>query len=406
MTENSLYIRPGQYNEENLEGDGNMPAPLDGVRVLDLSQLFPGPYCTMILADLGAEVIKVEPPGIGDYARLFGYFFDQINRNKKSVALNLKDQAAQEAFHLLVRDADVIVEGFRPGTTARLGVDYETLRGINPGIIYCSISGFGQDGPYMQKPAHDINYMSLAGALGLTRDREGRPVVLGLEIVDITSGLNSVIGIMAALLAREKSGAGQQVDISMLDCALSLLPMEAGYCLATGDSPDESPLKVLPHYDVFATGDGEWLVLGIVHEDWFWKELCDAIDLPDLRELNVGERIGRSAEIASRLREAISSRSLADLLGDLEGRDVPFSKLNSVGEALHDPQILHRRMVITLPGSPDSGVYVGSPLKLSETEVRFHSPSPHLGEHTDSLLSAAGLTAGEIKELRDCGAIQ
>jgi crotonobetainyl-CoA:carnitine CoA-transferase CaiB-like acyl-CoA transferase len=230
--------------------------------------------------------------------------------------------------------------------------------------------------------------------------------VLGLEIVDITSGLNSVIGIMAALLAREKSGAGQQVDISMLDCALSLLPMEAGYCLATGDSPDESPLKVLPHYDVFATGDGEWLVLGIVHEDWFWKELCDAIDLPDLRELNVGERIGRSAEIASRLREAISSRSLADLLGDLQGHDVPFSKLNSVGEALHDPQILHRRMVITLPGSPDSGVYVGSPLKLSETEVRFHSPSPHLGEHTDSLLSAAGLTAGEIKELRDCGAIQ
>jgi crotonobetainyl-CoA:carnitine CoA-transferase CaiB-like acyl-CoA transferase len=383
-----------------------MPGPLEGIRVLDLSQLFPGPYCTMILADLGAEVIKVEPLGTGDYARFFGFFFEQINRNKKSVALNLKDPGAQEVFHKLARSADIVVEGFRPGTTARLNVDYERLRELNPGIIYCSISGFGQDGPYVAKPGHDINYLSVAGALGLTRDREGRPVVLGIEIVDLTSGLNAVIGIMAALIARQGTGVGQEVDISMLDCAMSLLPMEAGYCLATGDSIDQSTLKVLPHYGVFETADGKYLVLGIVHEDWFWKELCDALGLDDLRDLNIGERIVKSIEIEARLREVFSGRKLEQLLHELEGHDVPYSRLNSVAEALQDPQILHRRMVEKLPGSADSCGYVGSPLKLSQTPARLDSASPRLGEHTDSLLSEAGLNAREIKELRDSGAIQ
>jgi len=383
-----------------------MPAPLDGVRVLDLSQLFPGPYCTMILADLGAEVIKVEPPGIGDYARFFGYFFEQVNRNKKSIGLNLKHAKAQEAFQKLAAEADVLIEGFRPGTTARLGVDYATLCEVNPGIIYCSISGFGQDGPYAGKPGHDINYLSLAGALGLTHDAQGRPVVLGLEIVDLTSGLNAVIGIMAALIAREKSGQGQHVDISMLDCALSLLPMEAGYCLATDCSLDESALRILPHYGVFETADGEYLALGIVHEDWFWKELCDALGFNDLRDLNVAERIARREELASRLQQAFKARKLADLLRELDGYDIPCSRVNTVGEALEDPQILHREMVIGLPAAPDHRGYVASPIKLSKTPARLDFPGPQLGEHTDALLARAGLKPHEIKELRDCGAIQ
>ena len=197
-----------------------MTAPLDGIRVLDLSQLYPGPLCTMILADLGAEVIKVEPPGVGDHARTFRFLFNQINRNKKSIALNLKHPEAQEAFRRLARTADVVVEGFRPGTTARLGVDYETLKSINPRIIYCSISGFGQDGPYRDRPGHDINYMAMGGVLGLTRDRGGDPVVLGFEVADIASALNSVIAIQAALLARERTGEGQFVDIAMLDCVV------------------------------------------------------------------------------------------------------------------------------------------------------------------------------------------
>ncbi|OFW55405.1 MAG: hypothetical protein A2W01_06665 [Candidatus Solincola sediminis] len=383
-----------------------MPGPLDGIRVLDLSQLFPGPYCTMILADLGAEVIKVEPPGIGDFSRLFGYFFDQINRNKKSIGLNLKHDRARKVFHLLAAEADALVEGFRPGTTARLGVDYGTLSRINPGLIYCSISGFGQDGPYSGKPGHDINYMSLAGALGLTRDEEGRPVVLGIEIVDITSGLNAVIGILSALIERNKSGQGQQVDISMLDCALALLPMETGHSLATGCSMDESALKILPHYGVFETGDGEYLALGIVHEDWFWDELCSAVELTDLKGLNVGERIARKAELESRLREAFKARERDQLLQELEGYDIPCSRINSVGEALEDAQIRHREMVLDLRGEPDSRSYVASPIKLLKTPARLDSPGPALGEHTDILLAEVGLKSQEIKELRDCGAIQ
>lgn len=380
-----------------------MTGPLNRVRVLDLSQLFPGPYCTMILADLGAEVIKIEPLGMGDYARLFSYFFDQINRNKKSIALNLKDPKAQEALHLLAKGADVVVEGFRPGTTTRLGVDYETLREINPGIIYCSISGFGQDGPYLERPGHDINYMSLAGALGLTRDRDGRPVVLGLEIVDITSGLNAAIGILSALLARANGGEGQRVDISMLDCAFSLLPMEVGYCLVTGESLTASALSILPHYGIFETADGEYLVLGIVHEDWFWRELCDGLDMADLRDLNVGERISRKDELASRLEEAFRSRKLEELLEALAGHDVPYCKINSIAEALEDPQILNRDMVLDLPGGAR---YVGSPLKLSQTPPRLDCASPQLGEHTEALLAEAGLQLDEIKQLRDEGAIQ
>lgn len=381
-----------------------MPAPMEGIRVLDLSQLFPGPYCTMILADLGAEVIKVEPLRTGDYARFFSFFFNQINRNKKSIALNLKDTRAQEIFHRLAEKADVVVEGFRPGTATRLGVDYDTLKAINPRLIYCSISGFGQDGPYLKRPGHDINYMSIGGALGLTRDRDNRPMVLGVEIVDITSGLNAAIGILAALLARDKTGEGQFIDISMLDVTVSLIPMEAGYCLGAGEPPPEAALNALPHYGVFETADGEYLVLGIVHEDWFWKDLCDALQMGDLRELSTPERVGRREEIISRLKDIFSTRDLSEWLDLLAGYDIPFSKVNSVAEALSDPQVLHRNMVVDIEGGDCR--FVGSPLKLSKTPPRFEAPTPLLGEHTEALLKELGLEEAEIEELRGAGSIQ
>ncbi len=381
-----------------------MQSALEGIRVLDLSQLFPGPYCTMLLADLGAEVIKVEPVGFGDPSRLLGFFHDQVNRNKKSIALNLKDPRSRDAFRRLARVADVVVEGFRPGTTSRLGVDYGTLQAENPRLIYCSISGFGQDGPYLKRPGHDINYMSIGGTLGLTRDREGRPVVLGVEIVDVASGLNAAISILAALLARQSTGEGQYIDISMLDCTVSLIPMETGYCLATGETPPASTLEALPHYGVFETADGEYLALGIVHEDWFWKELCDALNLEDIQNLNTMERIARNAELLQRLESAFRARTLQEWLDKLQDYDLPFSRINSVSEALEDPQIRHRGMVPELPG----GVcrLVGSPLKLAKTPPRVHSPAPKLGEHTDLLLGEAGFTDAEIKELRETGAIQ
>lgn len=359
----------------------------------------------MILGDLGAEVIKVEPIGFGDPTRLLGFFYDQINRNKKSVALNLKDPRAQEAFHRLARTADVVVEGFRPGTTARLGIDYQTLQAVNPRLIFCSISGFGQDGPYLERPGHDINYMSIGGTLGLTRDREGRPVVLGVEIVDVTSGLNAAIAILAALLARQASGEGQYIDISMLDCTVSLIPMETGHCLGTGESPPASALEVLPHYGIFETADGDYLALGIVHEDWFWNDLCDALGMDDVKGLNTMQRIARHAELLERLEGVFRTRTLSEWLELLAGYDVPASRINSVLEALEDPQVRHREMVVELPGA-ESCPFVASPVKLTRTPPRIHSPAPKLGEHTDALLKEVGLAEPEIRELREAGVIQ
>lgn len=360
----------------------------------------------MVLADLGAEVIKIEPPGTGDHARAFHFLFQQINRNKKSVSLNLKDPHAQDCLRRLAAGADVLVEGFRPGTTARLGVDYETLRAVNPRLVYCSISGFGQDGPYRDLPGHDINYLALGGVLGLTRDGEGRPVVLGIEIADITSAMNSVIAIQAALLAREKTGEGQFVDISMLDCAVALLYNGIGPYLETGEVPTINPLHATPHYDVFETADGEYLVLGIAHEDWFWDRLCDALGMEDAKGLNVPQRIVGRGDLYPRVREAFLSRDKAEWLEILAGYDVPCCPLHTLPEALADEQVRHRGMVVEIGGEEGAYRAIGSPYKLSATPPRFDTPPPRLGEHTDALLEEVGCTSEEIGEMRERGAIQ
>lgn len=382
-----------------------MTTPLEGIRILDLSQLYPGPLCTMILADFGAEVIKVEPLGTGDHARTFRFLFNQINRNKKSIALNLKDPRAQEVFHRLARTADVVVEGFRPATTARLGVDYETLKAINPRIIYCSISGFGQDGPYRDRPGHDINYMAMGGVLGLTRDREGRPLVLGFEVADIASALNSVIGIQAALLAREKTGEGQFVDISMLDCVVALLHNSIGPYLETGEVPPMNPLHTTPHYDIFETADGEYLVIGIAHEDWFWNSLCDTLGMEDAKGLNTVERAMSKQELYPRVEEAIRSRSLAEWLSILAGHDVPHCALPGIKDALADPQVNHRNMVIKIGDGENAIGQLGSPYKLSLTPPRFDTPPPPLGADTDILLRESGYGEDDISKLRETGAV-
>jgi crotonobetainyl-CoA:carnitine CoA-transferase CaiB-like acyl-CoA transferase len=382
-----------------------MTTPLEGTRILDLTMLYPGPLCTMILADFGAEVIKVEPPGTGDHARAFRFLFNQINRNKKSLALNLKDPRAQEAFRKMARTADVVVEGFRPGTTARLGVDYETLKAINPRIIYCSISGFGQDGPYRDRPGHDINYMGLGGVLGLTRDREGEPVVPGFEVADITSALNSVIGIQAALLARERTGEGQFVDISMLDCVVALLHNSVGTYLETGEVPTGNMIHTLPHYGIFETSDGEGLAIGIVHEDWFWKGLCDAAGMEDARDLNTMQRAIGGKDLLPRVAEAIRQRPLAEWMRVLTENDVPHAPLAGIKEALDDPQVRHRNMVVEIKDGENTLGQLGSPYKLSLTPPRLETPPPRLGQHTDALLAEAGYDTAQIADLKESGAV-
>lgn len=381
-----------------------MTTPLEGIRVLDLSQLYPGPLCTMILADLGAEVIKVEPPGTGDHARAYPFLFNQINRNKKSLSLNLKHPRAQEAFRKLAAGADVVVEGFRPGTTSRLGVDYPTLREINPRIIYCSISGFGQDGPYRERPGHDINYLAMGGVLGLTRDRKGKPVILGFEVADIVSALNSVIGILAALQARERTGEGQVVDISMLDCVVALLSNSLGPYLETGELPIMNPIHATPHYGIFETSDGKYLVIGIVHEDWFWDELCEVLGMEDAKGLNVMQRIANRESLLPRVREAVRSRTLQEWLQIMEGKDIPYSDLPGIAEALKDPQVQHRHMVVEVGEGERRMRQLGSPYKLSSTPPRFELPPPRLGEHTEELLLEAGYSREKISRMREEGA--
>lgn len=388
-----------------MDKEVEMTAALEGIRILDLSQLYPGPLCTMILADFGAEVIKVEPVGIGDAARTFRFLFNQINRNKKSVALNLKHPAAQEAFRRLADTADVVVEGFRPGTTARLGVDYETLRKSNPRLIYCSISGFGQDGPYRDLPGHDINYLAIGGVLGLTRDREGRPVVLGFEVADIASALNAVIGIQAALMARERTGEGQYVDISMLDCVVALLHNSVGPYLETGQVPTINPLHATPHYGIYETADGEYLVIGIAHEDWFWDNLCEGLGMEDAKGLNLAQRIIDKEKLASRMEEIIRSRTLAEWLEILKDKDAPCCSLSGIAEAFDDPQVKHRKMMAVVGEGENSMRVIGSPFKLSQTPPRLESPSPALGEHTDGLLQEAGFSTEEIARMREEGAV-
>ncbi len=381
-----------------------MTTPLQGIRVLDLTMLYPGPLCTMILADLGAEVIKVEPPGSGDHARAFRFLFNQINRNKKSLALNLKDAAAQEAFRALARTTDVVVEGFRPGTTARLGVDYDSLKADNPRLIYCSISGFGQDGPYRDRPGHDINYMALGGVLGLTRDGGGDPVIPGFEVADITSALNAVIAIQAALLARERTGEGQYVDISMLDCVVALLHNSLGPYLETGEEPPGNFIHMLPHYGIFETSDGKRLALGIVHEDWFWKSLCEAACMEDVKDLLTVERLLGAGDLLPRVAEAIRSRPLDEWVRVFDEHDVPCAPLASVKEALDDPQVRHRDMVVEIKSGDGAVKQLGSPHKLSATPPRFETPAPALGQHTDEVLAEAGYDAARISELREKGA--
>ncbi len=384
-----------------------MTKPLEGTRVLDLTQLLPGPYCAGILADFGADVIKIEPPA-GDFARLVPGMFNQINRGKKSVTLNLKEEKAQAVLHELVRASDVVVEGFRPGTMARLGADYETLRAINSRLIYCSISGFGQDGPYRDRPGHDINYMSIGGALSLLSDGGGRPINPGLEMADVTAGLEAVIAILAALLARDKTGEGQYLDISMLDCVVSILPMQAGIFFSLGMVPPTNNTDSFPHYRVFTTADGSSLVLGIVHEDRFWSELCEALEgfgFEDVRELTFAERLERRDELIERLAAAFHSLTLAEWLDRLSGHDVPFSTINDISQVFEDPQVTHRGMKVAMPGPEGEIECVGSPYKLSATPVTFNLPAPRLGEHTGQVLEEIGLSPAEITELREAGIV-
>lgn len=382
---------------------------LEGVRVLDLTRLLPGPFCTMLLADYGAEVIKVEQPGIGDYGRaveplIQGYSARHltINRNKKSMTLDLKHEKGKAVFRKLAREADVIVESFRPGVMKKLGLSYDEIREINPGIVYCSITGYGQDGPYRNLPGHDINYIGFSGILGLIGLKDGEPVVPGVQIADIGGGsLMALAGILMALFYKQRTGKGQYVDVSMLDGALSWIAGYASGYFIDGQVPKRGTLRLsgkYAWYDVYPTKDGKALAVG-ASEKKFWRRFCELLGKEEWIELHMaGPEI--QEQIRQELRQIFRTKDQAEWLKLLMEEETCVGPVYELDEVFSDPQVLARNMVIET-NHPVLGVLkqVGFPLKFSEAEGAVRRPAPELGEHTREILTSLGLTADEIEEL-------
>ncbi|KPH78442.1 carnitine dehydratase [Oceanobacillus caeni] len=380
---------------------GGTPLPLTSIRVLDLSRLLPGPYCSMLLADFGAEVIKIEEPGIGDYARenlpkldKDSAFFHSLNRNKKSVCLNLKSAEGKENFLRLVKDADVVIESFRPGVMKRLGLDYETLREVNPGIIYCAITGYGQDGPYANFPGHDVNYTSYAGLLNLMGERNGKPQIPAAQIADIGGGaLPAAVGILLALFGREKTGKGQMVDISMLDGVISWLPTLLPGFLATNEHPKRGELVLsgkLACYEVYQTKDEKWLSVGAL-ELKFWNEFCKAIGREDfISKLDAPMEVQDQMKIE--IQNIISRKSLDEWMGIFSEVDSCVAPVLSFDEMIENPQVKAREMIKNVNHSELGSIkQVGIPIKLSETPGEIRDLAPKLGEHTKEILEEIGV---------------
>lgn len=393
-----------------------MERPLENIKVLDLSTMYPGPLCTMMLADFGAEVIRVEPTKGGDLWRNslpqvegLGMPYLQVNRNKKSMQLNLKEEDGRKIFYKLAESADVIVEQYRPGVAARLGIDYKTIQSINPKIVYCSISGYGQDGPYRLLSGHDLNYISYAGILGLTARKGERPVIPGVQIGDIGGGaLYAAIGILIALLGVKAGGKGQYVDAAMLDGAVSLMSWNASGYLANGRAAEPEGnilLGQLACYNVYETRDKRYISIGAV-EAHLWENFCVLIGKP---EYTAWQRdVSRQEEMLAYISALFKSRTLEEWKEALAGIDCCWSPVAGVDEVFSDPQVLHRNMLIEMEdpqGQYGKVKMIGSPIKLSETPARQELFPPRKGEHTQECLRACGYSDEQIKEFIQKGIV-
>ena len=375
-----------------------MSLALSRFKLLDLSRQLPGPYCSMLFADLGMDVLTVysptDPMGMG---------IPLLNRNKRSLALNLKTPEGQEIFHQLVRTADVVLEGGRPGGAKKLRADYETLQALNPRLVYCSISGYGQDGPYRQRVGHDVNYLGFAGVIGVTGTAGGPPAIPGVQIADIGGGaLMAATGILAALLAREHTGAGQFVDIGMMDGAFAWQVINLFNLLAQGAEPHWGQTMLsgrYPCYALYETKDARWVTVGAL-EPHFWRKLCQELGLADYADQQFAEGPAL-ADLFARFRAVFKTKTQAEWVAQLADIDICFGPVATLSEALVDPQVQHRQMMIEIDGRKT----LGSPLKLSATPPTFRTGPPDLGQHTDEVLQALGYRADAIADLRARGVI-
>ncbi|MFO8032098.1 MAG: CaiB/BaiF CoA-transferase family protein [Desulfohalobiaceae bacterium] len=369
---------------------------LRGITVLDLSRLLPGPYCSMLLADHGARVIAVEAANPGDF------FVSQVYRNKEHICLDLKSEAGQKVFMQLAAKADVVLEGFRPGVASRLGVDYHSVRRINPEVIYCSLTGFGQSGSGSEQAGHDVNYLAASGVLELVGEANRQPSIPGVQFADLAGGLNAALGIILALLEKERTGNGQHLDISIADCSLAMLPLvqhlqdKTGWGLQRGDN-------LLSHryacYNVYETADQRYLALGAL-EGKFWERLCRHLGLQEYIALQYDE--GRRQEIIQALRRIFRQKDLAQWEQELGQLDICLTPVRTLQEALLDPLFQERGMVLEAEGQ-EGGKALGVQIKLQATPGGVHRNPPGFGQDTRSLLQELGYTALEIDELIEQG---
>ena len=399
-------------NDTVTNTDKPLAGPLAGLTVLDLTRVLSGPYCTMMLADMGARVIKVEQPGKGDDTRGWGppfqngesAYFLSVNRNKESVTLNFKHPDGREVLDRLIQQADVLVENFRPGTLERQGLGYDALSAAHPGLVYCSISGFGQTGPRRSEPGYDAVMQGEGGLMSITGPPGGTPYRLGVAIADIVSGMFAAFGVAMGLLARERTGRGQFIDVGMLDSVAALLTYQAGICFATGQAPpslgNQHP-TIVP-YETFTAADGDIVVAA--GNDALFTKFCEIIETPalaaDERFTTNKGRVENQDALRPLLAERIRTRSRSQWLDVLKQAGVPCGAVRDLAEVLSDPQLVERMMVVPMH-HPKAGPMqvLGVPVKMGETGGGVRTPPPVLGQHTQSILAELGYDAHGIGAL-------
>jgi formyl-CoA transferase len=400
--------------------------PLDNIRILDITRALAGPYCTMMLGDLGADVLKVERPGSGDETRGWGppfvgkpygsypgesAYFIAANRNKRSLTVNIRTAEGQEIVRRLAGISDVLVENYRTGDLDKLGLGYSDLHNLHPTLIYCSISGYGRTGPYAERPGYDAVLQAEGGMMSITGPVEGPPSRVGIPIIDITSGMFAATAILAAMHARDITGEGQLVDISLFDSHLALLTNVASNYLVGANAPrrlGNAHPNLVP-YDAFSARDG-WFVLGVANEKQ-WGQLCDVLNRPDIktdsRFVPNGNRVVNREILVDELNRIFSQRDVYDWLADLVRAGLPCGRINSIPEVFSHPQAQARGMTLESE-HPTAGIVrlTGFPYKLSQTPAEIHRPPPLLGEHTEEVLTGLlDYSPGDVATLRDKGVI-
>jgi len=404
-----------------------MPGPLDGIQILDLTRILAGPFATMRLGDMGARVIKVEMPGQGDDTRIFGppfvegesAYYLSINRNKKSITLNLRSEKGKEVLSKLIEASDLIIENFRPGTLERLGFSYDRIQEINPRIVYCAISGYGHTGPRSTDPSYDLVIQAESGLMDITGVPDGPPTKVGISLADVVGGMTAVEGVLLALLHRGKTGKGQKVDISLLDSMLSLFTYQTQNYFATGQAPQRrgNLHPTITPYESFTTQDGH-LILA-VGNDGQWRAFCQmvksstrdsdgslAATLVDERFSTNASRVEHREELHDLLAPLLLSRTTDEWLEMLTAAGVPCSRINRVSDVL-ESELLRAREMVQEVDHPKAGRIrmVGIPVKLSDSPGEIKLPPPMLGEHTEEILTELGYSAGETQQMRNEGVV-